>query len=157
MLAITDYYIDRKKSREPFRMTLYEKDLEGEDILSQWGCGAGRGRICIGVDGSLYGCAKIVGVDGLQDSHRLGDIWTGVTNLSARRDLLNTHPNARPRCASCESADRCSGGCPAVNWEATGSIFDPAPLECRITPIVRRIQEHHRRRADEAGLNTAPD
>ena len=155
MLLVTDFYVERQKAKDPFRMTLYEKSLEEENVRDQWGCGAGRGRVCISVKGELYGCAKILGVDGLQDSHKLGDIWTGVTNLTARRDLLNTHANARPQCAKCKYADECAGGCPAVNWAATGDIFKPDPLECRITPIVSRIRKHYRRRADEAGLTRA--
>ncbi|MBM3500387.1 MAG: SPASM domain-containing protein, partial [Armatimonadetes bacterium] len=144
MLLVTDLYVEKQRQREPFRMTLYEKDLEGRDIRNEWGCGAGRGRICISVTGVLYGCAKILGVDGLSDAHRLGDVWTGIVELSGRRELLNTHPSSRPMCEPCEFAGDCTGGCPAVNFEATGSLLSPAPLECRLAPIVRRIREHYR-------------
>jgi len=150
MILVTDFHVERQKVKDPFRMTLYEKDLEIDNVRDQWGCGAGRGRVCISVKGDLYGCAKILGVYGPQDTHKLGDIWRGVTNLRARRDLLNTHPNTRPQCAKCRYADECSGGCPAVNWEATGDIFKPAPLECRITPIVSRIRKHYARHAQSS-------
>jgi uncharacterized protein len=147
MLLVTEMYVEKQRKKEPFRMTLYEKDLEGRDIRNEWGCGAGRGRICISVAGELYGCAKILGVDALKDTHRLGDVWTGITNLRGRRELLNTHPSARPACATCEFAADCTGGCPAVNYEATGSLLTPAPLECRLAPIVKRIREHYRARS----------
>ncbi len=147
MLLVADLYLDKQRRKEPFRMTLYENDLEGRDIRNEWGCGAGRGRICISVTGELYGCAKILGVDGLRDTHRLGDVWTGITNLCGRRELLNTHPAARPACATCEFAADCTGGCPAVNFEATGSLLSPAPLECRLAPIIKRIREHYRAHA----------
>jgi len=146
MLLVTDLYLEKQRRKEPFRMTLYEKDLESRDIRNEWGCGAGRGRICIAVDGGLYGCAKILGVDHLRDTHRLGDVWTGITNLAGRRDLLNTHPAARSQCAACEYAADCTGGCPAVNYEATGSLLAPAPLECRLAPIVKRIRRYYQER-----------
>jgi len=153
MRLVTDFYVERKKRKEPFRMTLYEKDLEGRDIRNEWGCGAGRGRICISTDGKLYGCAKILGVDSLRETHCLGDVWTGITDLRGRRDLLNTHPGARERCLSCQYAAECSGGCPAVNYEATGSLFEPAPLECRITPIVSDIRRYYREQDEAAACS----
>ena len=139
MCLVADLYKDMQARKQPFRMTLFEKDLECE-LRGVWGCGAGRGRICISAEGQLYGCAKILGVDGLRDTHRLGDLWNGITNLPARRDLLNIHPSARPRCATCGHADECAGGCPATNYEATGDLFRPAPLECQLVPIIERIK-----------------
>ncbi len=57
----------------------------------------------------------------------------------------------RPTCSKCEHADRCWGGCPAANWEATGSIFEPSPIECRFTEIVQRIKDYyHERKPAEA-------
>jgi len=142
MYSVADLYGEMKRKGLPFRMTLFEKDLECAEghLKGIWGCGAGRGRICISVKGELYGCAKILGVDGLKDTHKLGDIWNGVTALTTRRDLLNTHPSTRPKCITCADADDCAGGCPATNYEATGNIFDPAPLECALVPIIKRIK-----------------
>jgi len=145
MHMVTDLYKALKARNAPFRMTLYERDIEkvAGPAEGAWGCGAGRGRICISVDGGLYPCAKVLGVDALQDTHKLGDVWQGVTNLRARRDYLNTHPSVRPQCMRCKHADECTGGCPAVNWEATGSIFEPAPLECRFTEVFHRIRKRY--------------
>lgn len=153
MLLVTDLYLEMQERNAPFRMTLYERDLEGEDgsAKDQWGCGAGRGRVCIGTDGALYPCAKVAGVQGLEDTHKLGDIYSGITNLALRRDYLNCDPAMRPTCSKCEHADRCWGGCPAANWEATGSIFEPSPIECRFTEIVQRIKDYyHERKPAEA-------
>lgn len=142
MCLVADMYREMKERRLPFRMTLFEKDLEGADghYHGVWGCGAGRGRICISAEGALYGCAKIVGLDAFEETHKLGDVWVGITALARRRDLLNIHPGPRPGCAACQHADDCAGGCPATNYEATGSIFQPAPLECALVPIVKRIK-----------------
>ena len=150
MQLVTDLYVELKAKRAPFRMTLYEKDLDAKKgaAVGKWGCGAGRGRLCIGTNGDLYGCAKILGVSRGAEVHKLGDVWTGITNVRARRDLLNCHPQARPKCAACEWHDECSGGCPATNWEATGSIFQPAPLECRFMEVLQRVKTYYHARLE---------
>jgi uncharacterized protein len=126
----------------PIKISLFEQDLEDRQPPPRpWGCGAGRGRFCISVQGEIYGCAKILGVDGLQDTHKLGDVWNGITNFVARRALLAQDPRLRPKCVRCEYAEHCGGGCPATNYEATGSLYEPAPLDCKMVPIVRRIRE----------------
>jgi radical SAM protein with 4Fe4S-binding SPASM domain len=37
---------------------------------------------------------------------------------------------ARPKCVKCPFSDICSGGCPAVNLEATGSLCEPPKAYC---------------------------
>jgi len=37
---------------------------------------------------------------------------------------------ARPKCVKCPFSDICSGGCPAVNLEATGSLYEPPKAYC---------------------------
>ncbi|NCO94645.1 MAG: SPASM domain-containing protein [Armatimonadetes bacterium] len=142
MVEIAELYRELKAKKAPFRMTLFEKDCEADagKYKGVWGCGAGRGRVCISVTGDLYGCAKILGVDGLKDTHKLGDVWNGITNLKGRLDLLSVKPEDRPQCASCQHSDDCGGGCPATNYEATGSLFQPAPLDCALMPIVKRVR-----------------
>ena len=142
MIEIANLYRELKAKKAPFRMTLFEKDCEADagKYKGVWGCGAGRGRVCISVTGELYGCAKILGVDGLKDTHKLGDVWNGITNLKGRLELLSVKPDDRPQCQSCGWQDDCAGGCPATNYEATGSIFKPSPLDCALMPIVRRVR-----------------
>lgn len=154
MCRVADFYREAKANKWPFRMTLFEQDMDCAEgkYKNVWGCGAGRGRVCISARGELYGCAKILGVDGLRDTHKIGDVWNGAYRLRPRRDLLNLHPSARPRCVQCEHADDCTGGCPATNYEATGSIFEPSPLDCAFVPVFKRIKAYlHRVTEPESG------
>ncbi len=126
-----------------FRMTLFERsiDKKPKSYENLWGCGAGKARVCVSATGDLYGCAKILGVDGLKNTHKLGDIWSGVTNIRARMDLLRPNVEKRTKCVQCSLKDECAGGCPATNYEATGCVFLPSELDCKMLPIVKRIRE----------------
>jgi len=147
------FHAEQTARKAPFRMTLFEKDLDAAPGRNKgkWGCGAGRGRVCVGIDGSLYGCAKILGVDGLRGTHKLGTVWEGYTNPRARLELLDDTPLRRTQCRDCDYADDCCGGCPATNYETTGSIFLPSPLDCTLTRIVADL----RRERDDGAAPSA--
>jgi uncharacterized protein len=151
MKRVADFYREAQARKWPFRMTLFEQDMDcpSGKYKGVWGCGAGRGRVCISVTGELYGCAKILGVDALRETHKIGDIWRGVYGLRTRCDLLNVHPSVRPQCVACEHADDCTGGCPATHYEATGSVFKPSPLDCAFVPIFKRIKAYLHRNGSE--------
>ncbi len=53
------------------------------------------------------------------------------------------------KCEQCEFRDVCGGGCPAVNYRATGSIYDPDDLGCRIVFINQRVHAYMRQRTAE--------
>ncbi len=123
-------------------MTLFERSpMEGPRLAGTWGCGAGRGRICVTTDGSIYGCAKVIGLDRFDDTHKLGDVWQGITNWEHRLELMDNTSARRPQCANCAYSSICCGGCPATNYDANGSIFIPDPLECRYTAMVARLKD----------------
>ena len=123
-----------EKAREgaPIRMAVLEKELDlprGRN-KGKWGCGAGRGRMCVDADGSLYPCSKMHGVGPARETWRLGDVWHGITNYRRRALLLSHDDTIRPECRTCEMKDDCLGGCPANGLEATGNPFLPSPLDC---------------------------
>jgi len=91
-------------------------------------------------DGSVYGCAKIAGVDAFAETHKLGDVWGGMTAIAARDRLLDTSGSERGQCLECVYRDECSGGCPATNYEATGDELQPDPLQCALAPIHHELR-----------------
>jgi uncharacterized protein len=136
---VCDFYVEMRKAGRPIRLTIFELgDLERERqrYKNVWGCGAGKGRVCVSVDGRLYGCSKLLsmGRDG-EGILPLGDIWNGFTNYRARSLLNNMTADPRPQCQRCDVADFCTGNCPATNFEATGSIFLSGPEDCAFTRI----------------------
>jgi sulfatase maturation enzyme AslB (radical SAM superfamily) len=59
----------------------------------------------------------------------------------SRRQTNDSDALAPRKCAACRHRSDCSGGCPADNLEATGSIFEPDPATCAF-----RVAENEVRR-----------
>jgi len=142
---------------EPLRLHLLEEDLESQprSYKDQWGCGAGRGRMSVDVDGNIYPCSKIYGVNpGRTTTCLLGDVWRGITDYRKRALFLSQGEELRPKCAACELRNDCTGGCPANNLEETGSPFDPCELECAMTRMMIRLRKEL---AEYVRTHTEPD
>jgi len=106
-----------------------------------WGCRAGRHRVAVDEKGEIYPCSKMKGVDGSRGIYRLGSLAGGLDEIFNRCILCDLIPVDREKCAACEEADSCPGGCYATNYQATGSIFSPDPFECRLKKRTNRILE----------------
>lgn len=138
---LRELYIEMKKKKSYFRMTIYEKGNVNElsEFKNIWGCGAGRSRFCIGVDGTIFGCSKFrCANDDLTQNkgiYPLGDVWKGLSEIETRLLFLKPHEEKRVICMKCDLRDYCSGGCPAFNAYITGDPFLPAEQECAITRI----------------------
>ncbi|MBN1126615.1 MAG: radical SAM protein [Sedimentisphaerales bacterium] len=146
MYQVIDLYAEMQKNKAPFRMSLFEDDLLSEKgkYKNVWGCGAGRGRICIATDGSLYGCAKILGAFNEHEKTKLGDIWSGYSLPLNRWDLLDNSVKRREQCRNCDIADECCGGCPATNYEENRTCLIPSKLDCAFAHIAVRLKERAR-------------
>jgi len=137
LVKLGDYYVRQKKAKAPLRKGMFENDKDSKPGSKRgvWGCGAGRGRLSVSASGEIQPCAKVQGLSELAGIPKfsLGNVLTGFTNLDARREFISFRYDLRNACQNCNITDDCAGGCPAVNYQATGSIFVPDPSECRIT------------------------
>ncbi|OPX23780.1 MAG: hypothetical protein B1H03_00725 [Planctomycetales bacterium 4484_113] len=155
-LMVGDYYIEQVKRKAPFRMTDFEPELDGKfgRFHGLWGCGAGRGRLSVSATGEIQPCAKIQGLNDLAGipEYSLGNVLDGFTNLDARRRFIAFGYDERKPCHSCDLTDDCAGGCPAVNWEATGSIRLPDPCQCKITRALLEAKREIMGKLEAEGL-----
>ncbi len=149
MMAVVNLYADMRRRGDPVKVTLFEDDIHHEPYSRhrQWGCGAGKGALCVAREGSLYPCSKLVGVDAAQGAFRLGDIWTGITDYATLGLFRAANESERVKCVGCDFRDDCCGGCPATNWEETGSLFLPSRLDCmcaglhaRLRPLLKEVK-----------------
>lgn len=164
MYETCELYLEKKYNNEYFRMSLFEEGEPGEaETHASFGCGAGRGRFCVDSYGDIYGCSKLATITGM---HRgvlpYGNVFQGFTRIENRKQFLHAEVGPREKCSQCEFRDVCGGGCPAVNYKATGSIFDPDDLGCRIVFINQRVHAYMRRRTrelfgEEVALLEGPD
>ncbi len=156
LLALLDYYIERKKAKAHLRIGIFEKDDDSAPGSKRgiWGCGAGRGRVSVSASGEIQPCAKVQGLSELAGipEFSLGNVLTGFTNLDARREFIAFRYNLRKACHNCGLKDACAGGCPAVNYQATGSIFLPDPSECRLTWAFHEVKREALTRLEAEGL-----
>jgi len=126
----------------PLRLGMLEDDLlaRPKRYRGQWGCGAGRARISVDVEGNIYPCSKVYGVAQHREHYTLGDVWKGMVEYRRREEWISGVPDLRHKCASCHLADECVGGCPATNIEASGSPFVPCLADCRIVEMGVRLR-----------------
>lgn len=103
-----------------------------------WGCGAGRGRVAIDPLGHIFACSRFAQTD-TQKGLALGDIYNGIDPCGAIRKFQDDSHYNRRACAACEFSSDCLGGCPAINYDDTGSIITPSPQECRMAKVNHAI------------------
>ena len=151
MYEVCELYLEKKYNKEYFRMTLFEEGEPGEvEGHESFGCGAGRGRFCVDSYGDFYGCSKLATITGMHNGVLpFGNVFQGFTRIENRLQFMHTDVGPRDKCRECEFKDVCGGGCPAVNFKATGSIHDPDDLGCRIIFINHRVHEYMRQRTSE--------
>jgi len=159
MLDIGEFYVMKQKEKPYFRLTLFEDDMESKPGSKKgiWGCGAGRGRISVSVDGEIQGCGKIQGMDDLKGFLPFGNVFDGFTDLEARAKLIDPGFDKRVKCQKCDLQNDCAGGCPAVNWQMTGSIFVQHAVECKFTRAILKVKDYIQRRMEEEGIGKKPE
>jgi len=154
MRELGEYYIEQLRRKAPFRLTLYEQTMDDKPGSKRgiWGCGAGRGRISVSATGEIQPCAKVQGLNDLNGIpiYSLGNVLEGFNNLDARSEFISFAYDRRTACHSCDLKDDCAGGCPAVNYQASGCIWLPDACECKITRTLLKVKREIQLRAEEA-------
>ena len=115
MIRVVRRFAELRRAGMPLRITMFERSPENAPgpQRGQWGCGAGRGRITVTPNGDLYPCSKVAGVDALRETHRLGNVWDGITDYRKRGELFTTKEEGRPKCRACEAQGRLRGRVPS--------------------------------------------
>jgi uncharacterized protein len=128
---LLSFYLEAMKEGLPLRMAMFEKGLEEvhRERKPLWGCGAGTGRVAVTPDGQIYPCSRFVGSDNGKSTYQIGHIEDGF-NKSKLPQAIRTGVWARSKCRRCPLSEICTGGCPAVNLESTGSLYEPPKAYC---------------------------
>jgi uncharacterized protein len=130
--AVADLYIRLRAGSEPIRIVDFESGLEErrKRYRRQWGCHAGRGRLTVTPDGSLYPCNRFAFLNGGAEQYRLGDLDQDIRQFGMLRDLMDERDIVRPACMGCDMAEYCAGGCPAANLATRGTIYAVPAIYC---------------------------
>jgi uncharacterized protein len=105
-------------------------------------CGAGKGYLGIGVDGTIYPCHRFVSLDNFAGRFTLGHVRTGINNRLRNQFVRITNHSmlgCHTVCSHCEARCICSGGCLVQNLTATGDMFMPMPAQQFISTMYFEI------------------
>jgi len=137
----SEYYNERVSNKDPFRITLFEKEENMNNcLIGNWGCRAGRNGVTVTANGNIYPCSKFIGLESFScNEYCLGNIYEGITNLSSREQLFNMKSESFIECSKCSEMNSCVGGCPAENYNKNRSLYLPCKSQCEITKIQNRV------------------
>ena len=142
---LAELMLEREEAGKPFTFYHYMIDLTGGPCIYKRisGCGSGTEYMAVTPWGDLYPCHQFVG----EERFKLGDVWTGVTNIGVQDEFASCNVYAHPECRDCWARLYCSGGCAANAYHATGSVtgvYEPGcmlfrkRMECAIMLAVAR-------------------
>ena len=127
---LANLMLERDKEGRPFTFYHYMIDLTGGPCIYKRisGCGSGTEYMAVTPWGDLYPCHQFVG----DESFKLGDIWSGVTNTERQAEFAACNVYAHPECRDCWARLYCSGGCAANAYHATGSVTGVYEYGCKL-------------------------
>ncbi len=127
---LAEEMLKRRKEGRPFEFYHYIIDLvNGPCIYKRIsGCGSGTEYFAVTPWGELYPCHQFVG----DEEYKMGDIWTGVTNLEASESFKACNVYSRKECDDCWARLYCSGGCAANGYHTSGSIEGVYEYGCKL-------------------------
>jgi len=125
-------------------------------------CGAGNGYSGWSIDGFMFPCHRF-NKHGLSTFERSqlptiiakpkGDSFE-YCNKKWRNEFINWRNNAPKQCLECDIFDSsvCNGGCYAVNWDLTGSLYKQAKSVCNYNKIQHEAGIKFREFAKKEGV-----
>ncbi|HWB12242.1 MAG TPA: radical SAM protein [Pirellulales bacterium] len=141
---LAGWYFERTMSGDKLYLSCFDDRIHSRTrgpLNRSERCHIGHRQFSIAPSGRLYPCVQFVRED--EDlSMALGDVFTGFDS-KARAALAACSEQAKPECAGCVLADRCSSWCACVNWQSTGRVDRASPLLCEherlLLPIADRL------------------
>lgn len=122
--------LERRRNGNPFSFYHYMIDLKNGPCVHKRvaGCGSGCEYMAVTPWGDLYPCHQFVG----DEDYKMGDIWSGISNIKKREEFSHCNIYSRPECEDCWAKLYCSGGCAANNYHSAGSIDGIYEYGCKV-------------------------
>ena len=129
-------------------------------------CGAGSGYTGWSIDGFMFPCHRF-NKHGLSTEERAklptiiarpkGDSFEWC-NLEWRQQFTEWKNNVPKQCVECDIFDKsvCNGGCYAVNWDLTGSLYKQSKSVCDYGRVQHEAGMKYKERAEKEGIQLAP-
>ena len=137
MTEVAKFYIEKRNDFN-LKISFFDKILcDKKDLTYVRGCWAGKSSIAVSPDGKIFPCSKFISPESLYPPFILGDIERGITEKMRRQQLFQFP--YRSECYECEVAFECSGGCPARNYNASGTQSYTCFEECERARMKGRL------------------
>lgn len=128
MEAVTNHKPFYYRSFEVTLNNIYTKDFR------LYGCGAAKGMISVGTNGSIYPCQRFMGDAGFV----LGNVSEGFSG-EKRKEFLHNDIFSNTDCADCWMRFACGGGCLHMNLKANGGIAIPTEHMCKLSKRIFKL------------------
>ena len=137
-------YVDLTRQGRKFYLSPFEVKLSShvnKDRFPRDRCELGTRQLSVDPEGWLFPCVQFPRA-GSRSPWCIGHVDRGVDE-SARDGIRAMALRDKEPCASCALQARCNHTCGCLNWQATGSILEVAPVLCRhermLVPIVDEV------------------
>lgn len=160
---IIHYVIKKAKEGTPVTLKHLNDEVNMPDKrFPQNPCGAGNGYSSFSIDGFMYPCHRF-NKHGMSTKDRekspliiarpKGDSFEYV-NHEWREKFYNWKHNVPKHCNDCDifTTSVCNGGCYALNWDLTGSLYKQPKSECDYNHVQHEAGMLYRKLAKEAGV-----
>jgi len=138
-----------------------EANLSGKKTIRN-PCGAGRGYSAWSVDGFMFPCHRFNkhGITSFVRANLPTIIakpkgnWFEYCNEEWRKSFYEWKNNVPKQCTDCDIFDKsiCNGGCYAVNWDLTGSLYKQPESVCNYSRVQHEAGMKYKEAAKEAGI-----
>lgn len=154
-----------KKAKEGTNIILKHLNDEAHMISGrtpQNSCGAGSGYSGWSIDGFMFPCHRF-NKHGLTSKQR-SKLSTIIAkpkgnsfeycNIEWRNEFINWKNNVPQQCIECNIFDKsvCNGGCYAVNWDLTNSLYKQADSVCNYNKIQHEAGIKFKKLAEKEGV-----
>jgi len=122
-------------------MSCFFKNFEAQNTIQEskypkvvnglFGCGGGIQKCTIRPDGWVVPCDRLweFKAGNIRETD-FQDIWNSSSIFSEMRKRSSVSLDEIESCNGCEYKSLCVGGCPAVSYELSGSVFNADPMSC---------------------------
>jgi uncharacterized protein len=141
MLKVIHWIKKQKSDKNRISILNLKSDSPSEKNAAVRGCMAGRTSFTVTTDGNFYPCSKMLGLNKKQGIFRLGSLSDGITEFYNRMTLSGMIKVNNSQCKKCLIKKRCTGGCYASNFQATGDIFSQGTQDCKISTLFMSLSD----------------
>lgn len=129
MLKLYDTFDSKLKNGELLNISNFRKSIYNIHQRNRrfYGCGAGRGYLCIDINGDISTCHRLTG----NEKHRLGNINKDDLSMTTLKEIKKTtYVLNKEICGKCWAKFLCGGDCIAIAEEINNNIGIPDTNKC---------------------------